>query len=222
MGDPGPSDDAAKRTGVRVGVGLVAIGAVALVAWLAFSGDDSAPDSSRSQVANATSKPARGSTGSAGRSSTSNSTGSEIVTTAPEIVTVDSLRKTAEKQKTPIYWAGERPGTRLALSPLSPQSQGRTFVRYLTAGARADDFNPDFLTVITYLFDNPAAIQRAQAEGNPISKTPSGARIYYDHSQPESIFLVYPGVDAEIEIFAPTDFKQALQLVNSGGIVPVA
>jgi hypothetical protein len=219
MENPGPPDEAGKRAGIRAGIGLAAIVAVTLVAWLVSGcGGDSASDSTGSAEPEPTSPPAREASSRPTGESTSDSS-----PPIPERVTVDSLRKTAAKQKTPIYWAGERPGTKLALSPLTPGSLGRTFVRYLTGGAKADDPRPIFFTVITYIDANPVATMRAQAKetGDTVGKTPGGASIYYDHSQPENIYLAFPGVDAKIEVFYPGHFKQALQLANSGQIVPV-
>jgi hypothetical protein len=51
-----------------------------------------------------------------------------------------------------------------------------------------------------------------------LAKAPGGATVYFDSDQPSSVYVVYPGVDAQIEVYDP-DFKRALQLVNSGQIV---
>lgn len=134
-----------------------------------------------------------------------------------EIVSVDSLREAAGEQGSPIYWAGEQEGAQLELS--QPDSS-RTYVRYLTAGAEAGDPNPDFLTVGTY--EDPNALQNLRTRGNDpggvLAKAPGGATVYFDRNRPNSVYVVYPGVDAQIEVYDP-EFKRALQLVNSGQIV---
>lgn len=134
-----------------------------------------------------------------------------------EIVSVDSLRDTAAEQETPVYWAGEQAGTELELS--QPDAD-RTYVRYLTDGAEAGDPKPDFLTVGTYA--NTEAVealqQRGEEPGGVLSEAPGGATVYFSREQPQSVYLAYPGVDVEIEVFDP-DVKRALQLVNSGQIV---
>ncbi|HET8863299.1 MAG TPA: hypothetical protein VFM94_08625 [Solirubrobacterales bacterium] len=133
-----------------------------------------------------------------------------------EIVSVESLRSAAEK--TPIYWVGPPDGSELELSQ---PSTDRTYVRYLTGGADAGDQRP-FLTVGSYEFANPTAALRGkgkQADG-VLATAPNGGVVYFSRKNPESVYLAYPGIDTEIEVFAP-DFQQALQLVTSGRIVPV-
>jgi hypothetical protein len=134
-----------------------------------------------------------------------------------EIVSVDSLRAAAGEQGSPIYWAGELEGAELELS--QPDAD-RTYVRYLTGGAEAGDPNPDFLTVGTY--EDEDALAKLKRQGNEpggvLAKAPGGATVYFNRNQPSSVYLVYPGVDAQIEVYDP-DFKRALQLVNSGQIV---
>jgi len=136
-----------------------------------------------------------------------------------EVVSVDSLREAAAGGKTPVYWAGERQGTELELS--RPED-GRTYVRYLTDGAKAGDPRADFLTVGTYALENPLAALRRQGRepGGVLGNAPGGATVYFDQSKPQSVYVAFPGVEAQIEVYDP-NFKQALQLVNSGQIVPI-
>lgn len=143
-------------------------------------------------------------------SSASNSNGAEVVS-------VDSLRETAGEQDAPIYWAGEQEGAELELS--QPDAD-HTYVRYLTDGAEAGDPQPDFLTVSTYSTADPVAALRRQGDepGGVLSEAPGDATVYFNRSQPQSVYLAYPGVDVQIEVYDP-DSKQALQLVNSGQIV---
>lgn len=144
---------------------------------------------------------------------------SESSSGAAEIVSTDDLRDAAENQDTPIYWAGERQGTGLELSE---PDDNRTYVRYLTDGVEAGDAKPDYLTVGTYATENPVAELRRQGKEpeGVLGTAPGGATVYFNRSQPLSVYVAYPGVDAQIEVYDPR-FRQALQLVNSGQIVPV-
>jgi hypothetical protein len=136
-----------------------------------------------------------------------------------EVLSVEALRKAVSGPGTPVYWVGERAGAELELS--RPDST-RTYVRYLTGGARAGDPRPIFLTVGTY--DRPHPIQelrqQGKREGAVLAEAPGGAVVYYDRRRPQSVYLAYPGVEAQIEVYDP-NVKQALTLVNSGQIVPV-
>jgi hypothetical protein len=136
-----------------------------------------------------------------------------------EIVSADSLQAAAAAQATPVYWAGEREGTELELSR---EGGDHTYVRYLTGGANAGDRRPDFLTVGTYAQANPAATLRHQGDepGAVLGRAPGNATVYFSRTNPRSVYLAYPGVPVEIEVYDP-NFKRALQLVNSGQIVAV-
>jgi hypothetical protein len=133
-----------------------------------------------------------------------------------EIVSIDSLRDVAAEQDIPIYWAGEQEGTELELSQ---PGEGRTYVRYLTGDGEVDDPRP-FLTVGTYARVDAVGTLKRQSEesGGILAKAPGGATVYFKASNPRSVYLAYPGVDAQIEVYDP-DFERALQLVNSGQIV---
>jgi hypothetical protein len=137
-----------------------------------------------------------------------------------EIVSADSLQAAAATQATPVYWAGERPGTELELS--REEGGDRTYVRYLTGGADAGDSRPDFLTVGTYAQVNPVTALRRQGNepGAVLGQAPGNATVYFSRTDPGSVYLAYPGVPVEIEVYDPS-FKRALQLVNSGQIVAV-
>jgi len=136
-----------------------------------------------------------------------------------EVLTAEALREAVSGPGTPVYWAGEQAGTELELS--QPEA-GRTFVRYLTDGAKAGDPRPIFLTVGTYDRPHPVRELRRQgkSEGAVLGEAPGGAIVYYDRRRPQSVYLAYPGVEAQIEVYDP-DVKQALRLVNSGQIVAV-
>jgi hypothetical protein len=136
-----------------------------------------------------------------------------------EIVSADSLEDEVAGERAPVYWAGEQPGTEIELSQ---PGEGRTFIRYLRGGAEAGDPRAEFLTVGTYEHPDPVTALRRQGKepGGVIGSAPGKAVVYFNRNQPSSVYLAYPGVDVEIEVFDP-NFTHALQLVNSGQIVAV-
>jgi hypothetical protein len=145
--------------------------------------------------------------------------GSDTSSDGGEIVSVESLRSAVADRTTPVYWAGEQQGAELELSL---DGADRTYVRYLTGGADAGDRRPDFLTVGTYAQANAVATLRQQGQkpGGVLRRAPGNATVYFDQADPGSVYLAYPGVPVEIEVYDP-NFRHALQLVNSGQIVAV-
>jgi hypothetical protein len=137
----------------------------------------------------------------------------------PQIVSAGSLRASAGKGSAPIYWAGEQEGADLELSR---PSKGRTYVRYLTGGAKAGDRRAGFLTIGTYVQPKAVAALRRQGKepGGEIEHAPGNATVYFDRAKPRSVYLAYPGAPIEIEVYDP-NFKRALRLVRAGQIVPV-
>ncbi len=138
---------------------------------------------------------------------------------AAQVVSADSLHETASAGTTPIYWAGEQAGAELELSQ---PDKNRTYVRYLAGDAEAGDKRADFLTVSTYVQPNAVAVLRRQGErsGGTITHAPGNGTVYFDRTNPKSVYLAYPGTPVEIEIFDPS-FKRALRLVESGQVVAV-
>ncbi len=190
MEKPKPTEGTLKKSHVELA--LAAIGAVAVIVILVLllNGGDSKKSSDSGKSSN-----------------------------GAEIVSADALQDAAAQQTTPVYWAGEQKGAELELSQ---PSQGRTYVRYLTDGAEAGDQRPDFLTVSTYAQGNAVAALRRQGKepGGVIGTAPGNATVYFSQTNPQSVYLAYPGVPVEIEVYDPS-FKRALQLVNSGQIVAV-
>lgn len=153
--------------------------------------------------------------GGGGDSSSSESPGS------PEAASLESLRETAAQNGTPIYWAGPQPGADLEVTNSDGGEQ--VYVRYLTGGAEAGDPRADFLTVGTYRFPDAAGALRRQAResGGRLRTAPGGGVVYVGPGHPQSVYLAFPGVEVEIEVYDP-DPKRALNLVTAGQIVPVS
>jgi len=138
---------------------------------------------------------------------------------AAEIVSIEALREAVAGGQTPVYWAGEQKGTELELSQ---PGEGRTFVRYLNEGAEAGDPRPNFLTVGTYALAHAVSTLRRQGRqpGGVIGSAPGHATVYFSKKDPHSVYLAYPGIEVEIEVYDP-NFTRALRLVDSGQIVAV-
>jgi hypothetical protein len=118
----------------------------------------------------------------------------------------------------PVYWVGERPGTSYEVTRIS---DGRTFIRYLPAGAEAETATP-YLTVGSYsVSDATGVINRlGREEGSRTISLDDGGEVLVRDQVPDSAYLAYPGVDVQIEIYHPRD-GQALEVARSGTVAPI-
>lgn len=137
------------------------------------------------------------------------------------VANVDDLRAIAEETGAPVYWAGEQEDTELEVT--QAEDGNRVYVRYLTGDAEAGDPRADFLTIGSYAFKDAAAALRkqAQAPGGVLEAAPGGGTVYYNEERPQSVYLAYPDVDVEVEVYDP-DPERALELVTGGKVLPVS
>lgn len=137
----------------------------------------------------------------------------------PTTASVDSLVDLSEKLDAPIYWAGEIEGTEIELT----RTRGaNVFVRYLTDNAEPGDKQADFLTVGTYPFKDAYGVleERASEEGQIAEETEDGGLAVASEDNPNSVYLAYPGLDYQIEVYDP-DPARALELALTGAVEPV-
>lgn len=118
----------------------------------------------------------------------------------------------------PVYWAGPQPGKRYGLTR---NGKGDVFLRYLPSGVSAD-VQERLLTFGTYRFPGAyAATQRLTKQPGAVSRRlVDGGLVYYRTDHPVSVYLVYPKVNYQIEVFSPSPM-QARHLVLSGRVHPI-
>lgn len=119
----------------------------------------------------------------------------------------------------PVYWAGPRPGLRYELSQTA---SGRIFVRYLPPGVEAGDPSPGYLTVGTYPAEDALEATRrlGEEDGAVTRELPGGGIAVYNESTPTSVYLAFPGVERQVEVYDPSA-KAARQVAYSGAVTPL-
>jgi hypothetical protein len=144
--------------------------------------------------------------------------GIPIATGAARGLSLTELRALAGAESE-IYWAGARSGVTYEVTRIP---NGRTFVRYLPKGTAIGDPRAQFLAIATYpQKDALAQIQGAgKRPGIVRVKLEDGALAVLDPSRPTSVFLAFPDVDYQIEVFSPSQ-GEARRLVERGSITPV-
>jgi len=124
-----------------------------------------------------------------------------VAKTAAVAVTPTTLAKLAAKLGRPVYWAGKEPGKTYELTQTP---DGRIYVRYLPAGVAVGAARP-YLTIGTYPVPNAYAVTKAAAgkPGSVVVNVPGGIA-FYAKSRPTSVYMAYPGVDEQIEVYDPS------------------
>jgi hypothetical protein len=104
---------------------------------------------------------------------------------------------------------------------LSRSATGDVTLRYLPAAVAAGDRRP-LLTVGTYPYrDAFGALEALAKQLGTVSNPVSGGGIaVYRAGLPRNVYLAYPGVELEIEIFSPSE-SEAHSLARSRLLRPI-
>ena len=139
--------------------------------------------------------------------------------TGSKEASVQQLKALAVTLGHPIYWGGARPGSRYELTRTR---DGSVYVRYLPGGIAVGDRRADYLTIGTYPQNGAFELLKSTATRNHIStsKLPEGGLALVDKKHPTSVYVAYPRVDLQIEVYDPAPGR-ARKLVASGQITPV-
>ena len=183
----------ARRPNVRVGAVITVAIAVAFVVWLLVRGGDS-------------NTPGTGST------STGQATG-------PAAATTDELRALSDDLGHPIYWIGELPNRTYELTRTS---DNRVFIRYLPKGVPVGIREAAYTIVGTYPVENAYKVLQTLAKKPDESSfsAPADGLAVYSTTQPNNVYLAYPGSNLQIEVFDPSP-QQARRLITSGQVAAV-
>lgn len=135
-------------------------------------------------------------------------------------LTESELRAEVKKISVPVYWAGPQAG---ALYTLENQANLRIFVRYLPDGKIPPDGEASKRIIGTYILKD--AFQSTKLAGTTVAGgtgfiNDDGAAVYYNSSQLSNVYIAYPSVDAQIEIFDPVG-GVSLQLATDKGAIQV-
>jgi hypothetical protein len=162
--------------------------------------------------------PAGGETTAAATTSTPAVTTLSSGVIAPVALTSAALAQQARALAQPLYWVGPEAGHRYELSR---DQTGNVYVRYLPPGAAAGT-GRQLLTVATVpladAFTRTEAL--ARRPGASSHRFVDGSLAYYRRATPLSAYLVYPGLDAVIQVRDPLPGR-ARQLVLAGRVGPV-
>ena len=174
--------------------------------YLAYPGSDyqvevydPLPERARELVSSGQVEPVRPTTGSASAQ-------------GPRGVSPAGLATLAASLDDPIYWIGRAPETTYEAT----RTTSGVYVRYLPTGTPVGSKAP-YLTIGSYPLPDAFAVttEKSKAAGAVRVPTTSGGVAFYSEAQPTNIYVAYPNVDVQIEVYDPTAAK-ARAIVESG------
>ncbi|SFS55295.1 hypothetical protein [Saccharopolyspora flava] len=131
----------------------------------------------------------------------------------PTIVSTSELEDLAG-QHYPLYWAGERPDTKIEVTVTRKNA---IFVRYLPQNVPAGDPG-QYLTVATYYAINGyEALRGAQEDMADVAEAEDGALIAVFHNRSLSTYFSFKNGGFQTEVFSPM-IGESKQLTDNGTI----
>jgi hypothetical protein len=181
----------ARRPNVRVGAVIAVAIAVAFVVWLVVRGDDS--------------------------NTAATTTNGQAV--GPVAASEDELRSLSDELGHPLYWAGPIPDRTYELTRTS---DNRVFIRYLPKDVPVGIRQAAYTIVGTYPVASAYKVLQGLAKKPDESSfsAPSGGFAVYSTTQPNNVYLAYPGSNLQIEVYDPSP-QNARRLITSGQVAAV-
>ena len=123
------------------------------------------------------------------------------------------LRKLVSEQKITAYWAGPISN---ATYSINTSNAGQVFVRYVLKGQNCDSETKEFRVIATYAVVGAYDTTRvAGGQSNGVSlANADGSVVYFNKDVPTNVYLAYPGIDYQIEIYDPNP-KDAVTLATA-------
>jgi hypothetical protein len=136
-----------------------------------------------------------------------------------QAASAQQLRGLATTLGHPIYWAGPRGNVTYELTRTR---SGNVYLRYLPPGVSVGAQKPDYLTIGTYPQKGALAILKRTAAKNHVATMSAGGGgiALVDSKHPTSVYVAYPHVDLQIEVYDPKPGR-AQQLVQSRQITAI-
>lgn len=117
-------------------------------------------------------------------------------------LTESELIAAVKKLGVDVYWAGPVNGAKYTLAV---PADGQAYVRYLPNGDGLTDTKPNYVVIATYTTTN--AFSATQAAGNQSNGVTfinaEGAAVYYNKDTPTNVYVAYPNLNYQIEVFDP-------------------
>ena len=130
-------------------------------------------------------------------------------------LTESELKSIISENNIQAYWTGP---LKDATYSLNSSTAGQVFIRYIPKGQECDDVRPNFRVIATYEeVDAFTTTESAGTTSDGVSLlNADGSIVYFNKNIPTNIYVAYPGIDYQIEIYDP-DPKEAVSLATTQG-----
>lgn len=127
------------------------------------------------------------------------------------------LRIEVRKDDDTVFWAGAIPGAKYTLTHQEPN---QNLIRYLPGGVGLEDTNFNYRIIATYKSSTAydAIVSAGKSSNTVVIKNENGSIIYYERARPKNVFIVFQGLDYQVEIFDPV-LGVALKLARTPGLI---
>jgi hypothetical protein len=134
-------------------------------------------------------------------------------------LTESELKSIIKENNIQAYWTGP---LKNATYTLNSSTAGQVFIRYVPDGEKCDDVRPNFRVIATYQeADAFATTESAGTTADGVSLlNADGSIVYFNKNVPTNIYLAYPGIDYQIEIYDP-DPKEAVSIATTQGRIQI-
>jgi len=132
-------------------------------------------------------------------------------------LTESELKSLLRENDIQAYWTGPLED---ATYTLNASTTGQVFIRYVPSGEQCDDVRPNYRVIATYAETNAFATTEAAggtADGVSLLNA-DGSIVYFNKNVPTNIYVAFPGIDYQIEIYDP-DPKEAVTLATTQGSI---
>jgi hypothetical protein len=128
-------------------------------------------------------------------------------------LTEKELKNLVSEQKLTAYWSGPIGG---ATYSINANQSGQVFIRYIEKGQKCDSQTREYRVIATY--SQAGAFESTKAAGNQANgvslANTDGSIVYFNKESPTNVYLAYPEIEYQIEIFDP-DPKKAVTLATT-------
>ena len=151
-------------------------------------------------------------------SKNSSSNGSTNEVTQQVGLNADGLKTAVTALGRKVYWAGDEADNQYVLQTLA---NGQTTVRYIPKGGDPNEAQAIYRVMGSYPIKDAFGVttKAGQAEGSVLITNADGSIVVYNKAKLSNVYVAFPGVDVQVEIYDPSG--QALALATSGRVVPV-